>query len=571
MGKNIMLAFVSVVSAFRVKNPVNYSDIQGKPYTSIQTNESAIVYVERMLKDDSLSKIFLITSDKVKNDFVDSETEFGKIKHLEFLKRRIVKEFPQLQDRFVELDYSDDAELEINISQIAEIADAVTNYAKNFPNEEIKIHADMTGGFRHTSMLMLSVIQLLKYRGIDIGEILYSDPDKKMVYRANEIQKVFTLITGANEFVKFGSVETLQEYFDKNPIPATAELLKAMQRFSEDIKICRTADIEKDLKNLGNQIKIFRETKSKDVKSELFAKIIETVETEYGILIKDNATHTDIIRWCMKKGFWQQAMTLCTEWLPLEIINRKIFEPANKLIEKDAENDGITFGREWQQHFIIAYRRKNKLQVESELLNIFCKDLQNILKKLPNDIDENSIAKDYGNLKNLIEEHPKGYGAFSLCVKGKLPIDHFKSKYPFMYNAFKFLYDEKPNRKKFFEFICTLDYEKFFLTIAELSDESLLKLLHINKTLAINLTMKKIERTNEPKWKNRASIYREMLKNGIAKSKLNNQEKILHLLNGYYEIRRERNNLNHANSNKRKEISELEKMIVTYLDEIEKF
>ncbi len=310
MTKNIMLAFVSLVDALRVKNPVPYKNIQGAPYDSIQTNESAVVYVERMLKENSLSKIFLITSDKVKNNFVDGETEFGAVTHLEFLKRRIVKEFPHLADKFVELNYSDDAELEINISQIAEIADAVTNYAKKFPAEKIKIHADMTGGFRHTSMLMLSVIQLLKYRGIEIGEILYSDPDKKKVYPANEIQKVFTLITGADEFVKFGSVEALQEYFEGNPNFATAKLLDAMKKFSETIKICRTADIESDLKNLGAQIKIFRDTKNKDVQSELFAKIIETVEAEYGILIKGNATRPDIIRWCMKKGFWQQAMTL---------------------------------------------------------------------------------------------------------------------------------------------------------------------------------------------------------------------------------------------------------------------
>ena len=171
-----------------------------------------------MLKENSLSKIFLIASDRVKNTFVPAETEFGKPNHLDFLKRRIVKEFPCLEDKFVELDYSDDAELEINISQIAEIADAVTNYAKNFPEEKIIVHADMTGGFRHTSMLMLSVIQILKYRGIETGKILYSDPDKKIVYPANEIQKVFTLITGADEFIKFGSVEALQEYFGKNPV-----------------------------------------------------------------------------------------------------------------------------------------------------------------------------------------------------------------------------------------------------------------------------------------------------------------------------------------------------------------
>ncbi len=566
MEKTIMLAFVSVVSPFRIKNPVNYENIQGEPYTSIQTNESAVVYVERMLKKNSLSKIFLITSDKVKNEFIEGETEFGKVKHLEFLKRRLVKEFPQLADKFVELNYSDDAELEINISQIAKIADAITNYAKNFPDEKIKIHADMTGGFRHISMLMLSVIQLLKYRGIEIGEILYSDPDKKIVYRANEIQKVFTLITGADEFVKFGSVEALQEYFADNPNTATTELLNSMKKFSETIKICRTSDIENDLKNLGVQIKIFRDTKNEDVKSKLFEKIIETVETEYGILIKGNATRPDIIRWCMKKGFWQQAMTLCTEWLPLEIINRKIFEPTSEFIKKAAENDGLSLGRGWQQHFIISYQQKNRIQVENELLSNFCRDLRKILTKLPDSDAINSITRTHGILKNLVAEHSKGHDDFN----NGLPFNVFKKKYPLLYQAFQFLHRNKPGKKKIFEFPGDFDYDKFFVTMASLKTESLIEILKINRVAAINFVMKKMEVANEPKWKNRASIYREMLQNGVAKSKFHDQEKVLQLLNGYYEIRRERNQLNHANGAERKEISALEKMIVNYLDEIEK-
>ena len=56
--KNRMLAFVSTVSAFRIKNPVVYKNIQGAPYTAIQTNESAVVYVERMLKKIRCRKFF---------------------------------------------------------------------------------------------------------------------------------------------------------------------------------------------------------------------------------------------------------------------------------------------------------------------------------------------------------------------------------------------------------------------------------------------------------------------------------------------------------------------------------
>ena len=210
--KHIMLAFVSPVNLNFLNNPITYPNIQGKPYIAIQTNESAITYVERMLGEESLSKIFLIASDKVQNDMVPAENEFGEVTHLQFLQRRILKEFPQLKEKFSIQNYSDEVneseKLQKNILQIAEIADAIVKYANECKDIDITVHADMTGGFRHSSMMMLSIMQLLKYRGIKIGEVLYSDPNKNnpIVYQATEIQRMFTLITGADEFVKFGSV-----------------------------------------------------------------------------------------------------------------------------------------------------------------------------------------------------------------------------------------------------------------------------------------------------------------------------------------------------------------------------
>lgn len=553
MAKNIMLAFVSVVSDYRLKNPIYYKDIQGAPFSAIQTNESAIAYVERMLnkKSDTLSKIFLIVSDKVKTEFAVNE-----ITHLEFLKQRLVKEFPQLENKFSEQDYSEGNEnLEKNILQIGEIANAVTDYAKNFPAEKIIVNADMTGGFRHTSMLMLSIIQLLKYRGVEIGEILYSDPDKKIVYPVNEIQKTFTLITGADEFVKFGSVEALQEYFGENPNAATNELLNAMKRFSEAIKVCHTSAIKDELKNLGKHIKIFRKNEIKDVQSELFAKIIDTVETEYGKLIGGNAGSLDIIRWCMKKGFWQQAMTLCTEWLPEEIIDRKIFYPANEDIIDAAEKEGVPFGRGWKQHFIIAYKNQEKAHFDEKSLKKFRYALQNpMTENLPENSDK---------FTKFLQEYLRGQENFVLSKKGLLWFNVFREKYPCLYEVLHSLYIDNPAQKTFKEFFKSLKYDKILLRLAALDSEKLVKIFNIK-----NLP---IVKSTKSKWENRAAMYGEMLKSGVAKTDFKNAEKILEILKGYYKIRQERNHLNHANSVERMKISDIEQMISDYLIEIEKF
>lgn len=576
MEKNIMLAFVSPVSALSLSKPINYPDIQGLPYEAIQTNESAIIFVQRKLGEENhLSKIFLIASDFVKTAKAPPENEFGDVTHLEFLRRRITKEFPQLEEKFSVQDYSEEGEgstkLEKNILQIAQIADAVTDFARQNSDCRIKVHADMTGGFRHTSMLMLSIIQLLKYRGVEIGEILYSEPTSRVVYRVTEIQRMFSLITGADEFVKFGSVEALGEYFGENPSPAVKDLLEAMNRFSDAIKICRTSAIEGELKNLGQHIKTFRANPDKDLKSELFAKIIDTIEIEYGDLIDEAAGRLEIIRWCMRKGFWQQVMTLCTEWLPEELVRRKICAPKNSVVMKNAELEGISFGRNWQQQLIIAYQGDEKIsgKLTDEDIAEFCKGLRTRLKDFPNvaAIDSDNL---YGELKKFFAQYRTGRNTFEACRAGKIMVKVFKQKLPALAAALQVIHDDKKKNigyhKNFYQFLQSVNYEKIPKTLASFASEKLLELFKINRE---NILPKiSVERT-VAKWENREKVYREMFDKKIIDSALDEQT-ALKFLHDYYEIRRERNQVNHANAQATKKISDLKNMIETYLTELEK-
>lgn len=569
MIKNIMLAFVSPVSALSLSKPINYPDICGRAYTAIQTNESAIVYVQRMLGAESLSKIFLIVSESVKSGKVQPENEFGDVTHLEFLTRRIAKEFPQLTERFSIQDYSEEGEgstkLEKNILQIARIADAVTDFAKQNSADKIIVHADMTGGFRHTSMLMLSIIQLLKYRGVETGEVLYSEPTSRVVYRMTEIQRMFSLVAGADEFVKFGSVEALNEYFGKNPPPAVKELLDAMNRFSDAIKICRTSEIEGELENLGKHIKTFREHPDKDLKSELFAKIIDTIEREYGNLIGGKTSRAEIIRWCMRKGFWQQAMTLCTEWLPEEIISRKICVPKNSVVKRNAELEGISFGRNWQQQLIIAYQgaEKTNEQTADAAITAFCKKLRDALTSGEN--------KTFAELKNFFDEYNAAEIPYALCRRGGIKVAVLKNRFPNFFNALQVLFDKRKRNptysKNFYQFMRTLDHEKIPQLIADLSNAKLLELFKIDRNKIPTQETEPAEKS-ESKWENREKTYRELFDKKLIGSAFD-EATALKFLHDYYEIRRERNQVNHANAHATKKIPDLKLMIEKYLDALE--
>ena len=564
MTKNIMLAFVSPVSARSLSEPIIYPDIQGRPYSAIQTNESAIIYVARMLGADSLAQIFLITSDSVKNEKVQPENEFGDVTHLEFLRRRVAKEFPQLSNRFSRQDYSEEGtgstKLERNILQIARIADAVTDFAKKYAGAEVVVHADMTGGFRHTSMLMLSIIQLLSYRGIKIGEVLYSEPAGREVYRMTEIQRMFTLITGADEFVKFGSVEALNEYFGAEPAPSVKNLLEAMNRFAEAIKICRTSTIEGELENLGKHIKNFREHPDRDLKSELFAKIIDTIEHEYGKLIGKSATRPEIIRWCMRKGFWQQAMTLCTEWLPEEIVKRRVCMPRDRIIIESCTSKGQSSNKTWQQYFIIDY----KVAEQGTNTRTFFEDLRDAL----NTGDLERLPA----LKKFAEEHSKAEATFRLCTSKKISVNDFKNRYPTLSAVLQMIFDERKTnptyRQNFYRFLQTLDYAKIPRLIANFPKEKLSQVFELD----IKQPVKKIPPPDE-KFKNsldnREREYRELFRQQRI-SLSPDVDTALKILRGYHEIRHERNQINHANESSTTKISELRRLIDECLTALEK-
>lgn len=562
MAKNIMLAFVSPVSAYYLSNPITYADIQGRPYTAIQTNESAIVYVERMLGAQSLSKIFLIASDFVKLNKVP-ENEFGNVTHLEFLRRRMLKEFPQLAEKFSVQDYSDESgALDKNILQTAEIADAVMKFASQC-GEKVIVHADITGGFRYASMLMLSIIQLLRYRGIKIGEVLYSDPTSRIVYSVAEIQRMFTLITGADEFVKFGSAEALNEYFGDNPPPAANDLLAAMNRFDEAIKICRTSAIEDELKNLGQHIRTFREHPDKDLKSELFAKIIDTIEREYGKLIGGATERLEIIRWCMSKGFWQQAMTLCTEWLPDELVARKICTPKDSAVIRLCESKSRDKKRTWQQYFIIDYKIADKNSDVKECGN----ELRNILNRsAPSKICDAEI---FAELKKFFREHAQAENFFTQCKYRVINFNAFKQRYPKLAAALQTIYDmrraDPAYKKNFYGFLDTIDFAKIPMFLSTMPEEKLFELFKIDRD-----QMQALKSTDNAAnaWEARAKEYRTMFEQKIIRTALD-VDAALKFLQGYYELRRDRNQINHADAKGTKTIAELKPQIENYLAALE--
>ena len=369
--KNIAIAFASPVNLKSIQKPNQYQ-IFGENYDCIQTNESALLYLQRQVQrkyHQSLDFIFLIVSGTVENGLIPTNDIFAPCRHVDFLKARLKSHFSRGAGAGFPLPvircepYDENAspeECNIAIARIADkVEEAVRQTSADKKDEVVRLHADMTGGYRNASMLLLSMMELLKYKGMEIGDVMYSDPAKAdpavRVAPVTEIMRMFTLINGVDEFVKNGSVETIQEYFRTEPgekSPELEALLVGMQQFSDAICLCRTDNIKDSMCQLDRLIRQFDDVQGKRLPEQLFAKILDRVANEYRQVTNPTATDINIIEWCLEKGFVQQALTLCTERLPIYFVQRGIFYPADEAkAKKEAAKDKLH--RHWEQNFFL--------------------------------------------------------------------------------------------------------------------------------------------------------------------------------------------------------------------------
>ena len=90
--------------------------------------------------------------------------------------------------------------------------------------------------------------------------------------------------------------------------------------------------------------------------------------------------------------------------------------------------------------------------------------------------------------------------------------------------------------------------------------------------IKISPTVIKSEATETPdkKWHNRERMYRSMIQNGVLKSDINIETSI-QLLHDYYNIRNQRNKINHANTESNISTNQLKVMIEDYLNKLERY
>lgn len=331
MSQHIVLTFLSDIKTKEVS--CGYEAVQTK-YTNVEgemtrsTNESALRYLLQNLSGEHLARIFAFASNAVRNpenSFPAVELNGKQVTHLEYFRERMRKFIPYVDDCMPEeavYPYDEAATVEKSLESVAKMAKRIQDFMKSLSGEKVILHVDLTGGMRSVNMMMLDVVRLLEYSGVEIGHLLYSKYDRSTkcgtVEELGNIYALFQLISGAEEFVRFGSAKVLGEFFSGRTQSDQLQcLLEAMEQFAEEIKLCHYGQLRESIIKLHDAVRDFDSGSGSDVQELLLGRLISRIRKEYEELIElRDLDDLRVIRWCVRNGYMQQALTLYTERIP---------------------------------------------------------------------------------------------------------------------------------------------------------------------------------------------------------------------------------------------------------------
>ena len=604
--KNILLFFLSNIhldSKTHAFTTSRYEGKDGKIFECVQTNEPAVDYMMDIL-EDKLDALFFFSSKKTKEmlQVVENGCPAQKT-HVGWFTDRIISKYPELKDSIYVVDYDEDKDTDESIRQVTAMIEQIKSYHEGKGNEDICIHADMTGGFRHASMMMLSVLQLLdQYKGFKIEKILYSNWQGKkkanmaggkqniavgVIEEVTELHRMFTLVSGTDEFVNFGSVKEIDRYFEKRKkSPELDALLDTMRDFSDAIKTCRTNKIEKVVEQLQSRINAFSDAPKETVHEEIFAQIITVLREEYGRLLSPEVTSPEvrkieIIEWCIHKGFLQQAMTLCTEWLPALLVKKKICYTDNAAVKLEALKRGQPKNRTWEGTFIIDYYKGTPAVIDLSGKKGYFFAVQHFIDS--KDGKESAALFEEGKepLLQLFTECKMFPDIFREIKMGKKPVSLLKNATPMLSKASKILWEQRCNTNqtnlRYEDFLKEkiIDTDHLLRQIVSLSLDYYSKLVGVSAEVLAGPEPDSAAVAGKSRWEGRKVQYLSMYDRGIMKSNYSCDE-MIELLQGYYVIREERNRINHAASEEEKDERETlrkppEMLMLDYLEVLKKY
>ena len=347
MEHHIYLTFLTAFNAKfpydedRLRNTLVSTTIK-KPYNEIiQTSESVLKTVLHDKRDQfTLEKLFFFETKELSTKIERIDNPSQHITTKQIFESRIT-DF--INEYNIDLDWSSHTVEYIkcgdieNISNLnASILDMSQQMMKFYhaqPKEDtVTLHVDLTGGPRTAIMLMLAIIRLVAYQGIQIGSISYANLDNESstitVYESKDIYFLFDMIAGFSEFTHYGDAKTLRHYFDQTNTEdeLTHQLLAKMGDFSEAISLSSRGLFQSSVEGINTLFTNIASRKQDNSQFELgiFQLMRNKIQESYETILSDPEDDLVYIEWYLQNDYLQQALALFIEYVPRTILKEKI-------------------------------------------------------------------------------------------------------------------------------------------------------------------------------------------------------------------------------------------------------
>ena len=216
----------------------------------------------------------------------------------------------------------------VAINKVIEYIKALHEETLEF-QDKINVYVDTHGGFRDFAMISQAIISLLdpniaKIRGI--FSVRYKDKDNKdkdnTIVDVSDGFKIFDFVSGMNELFHCGRFDSMEQFL-KAPSYGynNKTLIGCVKKVADGIQACNVSYFRKGYKELAGY---FRSKRGIESVSTYFSIFENRIESDYAELLSVNPTVIDEIKWCRRKQFYQQALTLIESGMPSLLFEKNI-------------------------------------------------------------------------------------------------------------------------------------------------------------------------------------------------------------------------------------------------------
>lgn len=376
-----------------------------------------------------------------KNVLPEDRDKFKELTHIELYKSLIWHFSRELKDtykkspiKFHEISVPDD-------TSGAEVARAAVEAADSLKIEEggkLNLYIDYNGGQRYMAFMIVSIANLAKVRGARIKEILtmnYEQKDKDKEYvPIQNMRDVFgcvDLVAGVHEYINYGRTRMLDAYFTDAP-DGTNEIkgiLKDMREFSYAMQMCNISDVRKKSNVLKKRLEKYRkEAEQKkeespeqaDIYEVLFLYVVTDILEGYRILFESDWTENlpEIIKWCIKRDYIQQALTFYAEQMPAYFYHEHKYKKGSGSVYVFAPTEAEKYEYKKYLEFCLRYekiienfKKESRLELEEKLFSNFKEEFRTSKDKF--EVNKNTLFNICEKIYNKeYKVYNKGYSWF---------------------------------------------------------------------------------------------------------------------------------------------------------------